>query len=117
MGASYGARRALERNSIMRADHASVAPGVHVPPGVHRVPGHVHVPTGHVHIAPGGQVRPTPQRRASDKLPPGFRKHERRWRDASFFLVERRRGRLYMYGSMGVAAALWTYIYLFVRFL
>ena len=97
MGASYGARRALERNSLMRGDQASVAPG------------HVHVPPGHVDA--------TQRRRATDKPPPGFRKHERRWRDASFFLVERRRGRFYMYGSMGVAAALWTYIYLFVRFL
>ena len=97
MGASYGARRALERNSLLRVDHASVAPG------------HVHVPPGHVHNTPG--------RRATDKAPPGVRTHERRWRDASFFLVERRRGKFYMYGSMGVAAALWTYIYLFVRFL
>ena len=108
MGASYGARRALERNSLMRVDQASVAG--HVARGhVQVAPGHVHVPPGHVHNTPG--------RRATDKAPPGFRTHERRWRDASFFLVERRRGKFYMYGSMGVAAALWTYIYLFVRFL
>ncbi|MGE5169711.1 MAG: hypothetical protein ACM3JC_04980 [Rudaea sp.] len=47
---------------------------------------------------------------------PGYRPHERRWRDAQFFLVERRRGKAWMYGSIALAAALWTYIYLFVHF-
>jgi hypothetical protein len=47
---------------------------------------------------------------------PGYRPHERRWRDASFFLVERRKGRAWMYGSIAVAAALWAYIYFFVHF-
>jgi hypothetical protein len=47
---------------------------------------------------------------------PGYRPHERRWRNASFYLVERRRGKRYMYGSIALAAALWAYIYFFVHF-
>jgi hypothetical protein len=46
----------------------------------------------------------------------GLRPHERRWRDASFFLVERRKGKTWMYGSIALAAALWGYIYLFVPY-
>ena len=48
---------------------------------------------------------------------PGYlRRCERRWRSASFFLVERRKGKLRMYGSIALAAALWAYVYLFVQF-
>jgi hypothetical protein len=47
---------------------------------------------------------------------PGYRPHERRWRNASFFLVERRKGKAWMYGSIALAAALWAYIYFFVHF-
>lgn len=47
---------------------------------------------------------------------PGYRPHERRWRDASFFLVERRKGKAWMYGSIALAAALWAYIYFFAHF-
>lgn len=43
---------------------------------------------------------------------PGYRPYERRLRDASFFLVERRKGRSWMYGSIALAAALWTYVLL-----
>jgi hypothetical protein len=50
------------------------------------------------------------------KQQPGYRAHERRWRDASFFLVERRKGKAWMYGSTVLAGALWTYIYFFVHF-
>jgi hypothetical protein len=42
---------------------------------------------------------------------------ERRLRDTSFYLVERRKGKLWMYGSIALATSLWTYIYLFVRFI
>jgi hypothetical protein len=48
---------------------------------------------------------------------PGYlRRCERRWRSASFFLVERRKGKLWMYGSIALAAALWAYVYLFIQF-
>jgi hypothetical protein len=57
------------------------------------------------------QRAPTPV-----EQPPGYRAHERRWRDASFFVVERRKGKAWMYGSIALAAALWAYIYLFVHF-
>jgi len=46
----------------------------------------------------------------------GFRRHERRWRDASIVLVERRKGKAWMYGSITLAAALWSYLYVLVRF-
>jgi hypothetical protein len=46
----------------------------------------------------------------------GYRPHERRWRNASFYLVERRKGKVWMYGSIALAAALWAYIYFFVHF-
>ena len=46
----------------------------------------------------------------------GFRLYERRWRDASFILVERRKGKGWMYGSIALAAALWTYLLCFVKF-
>jgi len=38
----------------------------------------------------------------------GTRSHERRWRDASIILVERRRGDVYKYASIAVCAALWA---------
>ena len=95
MGTSFGARRALERNAIARSGDTTI---VHGKPRTRRP----------VRVAP-----PVPP----EKPPPGFRKHERRWRDASFILVERRKGKLYMYGSIAFAAALWCYIYLFVRFI
>jgi hypothetical protein len=34
------------------------------------------------------------------------RSHERRWRNASFFLVERRKGRAQLYGSILLAVLL-----------
>jgi hypothetical protein len=40
----------------------------------------------------------------------GTRSHERRWRSASIILVERRRGRLYQYGSIAICAALWAQV-------
>ena len=59
----------------------------------------------------------TPIVRPSRAAPtPGYvRRWERRLRDAPFFLVERRKGKRWMYGSIALAAALWTYIYLFVQ--
>jgi hypothetical protein len=41
----------------------------------------------------------------------GTRSYERRWRDASIILVERRRGDLYKYGSIAVCAALWAQVF------
>src|SRR4029077_6051008 len=41
-----------------------------------------------------------PRRRAADQQAPGYRICERRWRSASFFLVERRKGKRWMYGSI-----------------
>jgi hypothetical protein len=95
MGTSFGARRALERNAMARSGDTTIV--------------HGKTPTR----SPARVAAPAAPR----KPPPGFRKHERRWRDASFILVERRRGKLYMYGSIAVATALWSYIYLFVRFI
>ena len=95
MGTSFGARRALERNAMARSGDTTIVHGK--PPS--RTPARV-------------AARPAPP-----KPPPGFRKHERRWRNASFILVERRRGKLYMYGSIALAAGLWSYIYLFLRFI
>ena len=93
MGASFGTRRALQRNAaIARSEHVAAPPArlpatarAASPPAVHR--------------------------------PPGFRLFERRLRDTSFYLVERRKGKVWMYGSISLAAALWGYIYLFVRFI
>lgn len=45
----------------------------------------------------------------------GSRAHERRWRDASIFLVERRRGDLWKYGSIALCVALWAYVWLLFR--
>ena len=45
---------------------------------------------------------------APANAPAGTRSHERRWRDASIIIVERRRGPLYKYGSIAVCAALWA---------
>jgi hypothetical protein len=45
----------------------------------------------------------------------GTRSHERRWRDASIILVERRRGDLYKYGSVAVCAALWAQVFWMFR--
>jgi len=36
----------------------------------------------------------------------GARKHERRWQTAQFYLVERRKGKLWQYGSISVAVSL-----------
>jgi len=36
------------------------------------------------------------------------RLHERRWRDAGFFLIERRNGDLWKYGSILLGVALWA---------
>jgi hypothetical protein len=47
---------------------------------------------------------------AKAAVAPGTRSHERRWRDASIILVERRRGHLYQYGSIVVCAALWAQV-------
>ena len=91
MGASFGARRALERNGAIARTGPAAAAKMQAtlraasPPAVERPPA-------------------------------GFRLFERRWRNSSFYLVERRRGKLWMYGSMALAASLWGYIYLFVRF-
>jgi len=38
------------------------------------------------------------------------RKHERRWRDAGFFLLERRDGDVWRYGSIAVCVALWAIV-------
>ena len=38
------------------------------------------------------------------------RMHERRWRDAEFFLFERRSGDLWKYGSILLCAALWVIV-------
>ena len=94
MGTPFSTRRALERNALARSGDTTIVPGKPRTRTPVRVP------------APA----------APQKLPPGFRKHERRWRNASFVLVERRKGKRYMYGSIAIAAALWGYIYLFVRF-
>jgi hypothetical protein len=93
MGASFGTRRALERNAIARAEHASTLPA--------------QLPARTRAASPPAVGRP----------PPGFRLFERRLRDTSFYLVERRKGKLWMYGSIALAAGLWGYIYLFVRFI
>ena len=45
----------------------------------------------------------------------GTRSHERRWRDASIILVERRRGDLYKYVSIAVCAALWAQVFWMFR--
>ena len=45
----------------------------------------------------------------------GTRSHERRWRDASIILVERRRGDVYKYGSIAVCAALWAQVFWMFR--
>lgn len=45
----------------------------------------------------------------------GKRSHERRWRDASIILVERRRGDVYKYGSITVCAALWAQVFWMFR--
>jgi hypothetical protein len=45
----------------------------------------------------------------------GTRSHERRWRDASIILVERRRGDVYKYGSIAVCAALWVQVFWLFR--
>jgi len=45
----------------------------------------------------------------------GARSHERRWRDASIILVERRRGDLYKYVSIAVCAALWAQVFWMFR--
>lgn len=45
-------------------------------------------------------------------LPAYYRECERRWRDASFYFVERRRGKAWMYGSITLAASLWAYLIL-----
>jgi hypothetical protein len=60
---------------------------------------------------------PTITRPAKAPRTPGYvRRAERRWRSASFYLVERRKGKLWMYGSIALAIALWAYVYLFVQF-
>ena len=45
----------------------------------------------------------------------GTRSHERRWRDASIILVERRRGDLYKYVSIAICAALWAQVFWMFR--
>jgi len=45
----------------------------------------------------------------------GTRSHERRWRDASIIIVERRRGPLYKYASVAVCAALWAQVFWMFR--
>ena len=45
----------------------------------------------------------------------GTRSHERRWRDASIILVERRRGDLYRYGSIALCAALCAQVWWMFR--
>lgn len=93
MGASLRARRALERNAaIARTDHGAALPAK-------------------LRATVRTASPPAVERR------PGFRLFERRWRDSSFYLVERRKGKVWMYGSMLLAASLWGYIYLFVRFI
>jgi len=61
--------------------------------------------------APDVRRRDTP----STKLQAGTRSHERRWRDASIILVERRRGDVYKYGSIAVCAALWAQVFWMFR--
>ena len=51
-------------------------------------------------------------RQRARQAAPGYRLYERRLRDAPFFLVERRKGRSWMYGSIALAAALWSYVLL-----
>ena len=60
---------------------------------------------------------PTITRPARAPRIPGYvRRAERRWRSAPFYLVERRKGKTWMYGSIALAVALWLYVYLFVQF-
>ena len=61
--------------------------------------------------APDAHGRDTP----ATKPQAGTRSHERRWRDASIILVERRRGDVYKYGSIAVCAALWAQVFWMFR--
>jgi hypothetical protein len=47
--------------------------------------------------------------------PAGSRSHERRWRDAPIFLVERRKGDLWKYSSIALCVALWIEVWLLFR--
>lgn len=60
--------------------------------------------------------REPPVRRVQQWAPGYLRLCERRWRSASFFLVERRKGKPWMYGSIALAAALWTYAYVLIQY-
>jgi hypothetical protein len=48
------------------------------------------------------------ERRQADRGQPGRRTHERRWSDARFFFVERRKGELWKYSSISFAILLMT---------
>ena len=52
------------------------------------------------------------ERRGVEKRPAGFRLAERRWRNASFFLIERRKGKSWMYATIVLAAVLWAWAFL-----
>jgi hypothetical protein len=70
-------------------------------------------PSGRRTAAPAThQDRRSPQRVA---LAPGTRPHERRWRNASIILVERRKGPVWQYGSIALCVALWTQVWLMFR--
>ena len=49
------------------------------------------------------------------KAAAGTRAHERRWRDASIFFIERRRGDVYKYGSIALCVALWVQVWVMFR--
>lgn len=60
------------------------------------------------------KTAPATSKRAGPSAP-GTRSHERRWRNASIFFVERRRGDFYKYGSIVLCAALWLQVWLLYR--
>jgi len=64
---------------------------------------------------PGPDLPLAPRRRVAMTAPAGTRSHERRWRDASIIVVERRRGAVYKYGSIAVCIALWAQIIWMLR--
>jgi hypothetical protein len=56
-----------------------------------------------------------PSERAKDRRKQETRPHERRWHDAPIFLVERRQGKLWKYGSFALAVALMVTALLLLR--
>jgi len=60
------------------------------------------------------KAAPSTSKRTGHSVP-GTRSHERRWRNASIFFVERRRGDFYKYGSIVLCVALWLQVWLLYR--